>query len=76
MITDRDNFPYERPSSRHQEEKKDRFLWLRNILNTIFMLGAVVGVILYFQYSHHVGTIVILFSMMFKIVECVFRFIK
>ncbi len=77
MIQDRDNFPYSRPSRRdRQEEKKDRFLWLRNILNIIFMAVAVVGVLIYLQSSHSTGIIIILIAMMFKITECVFRFLK
>ena len=49
---------------------------LRNILNIIFMVGALAGVIVYFNGSQTTGTIIILISMVFKIVECVFRFLK
>ncbi|MCD8292100.1 MAG: hypothetical protein LUC91_11460 [Prevotella sp.] len=78
MIPEQDNFHYERPSRRrrNEEEKPVRFLLLRNILNTVFILGAIVGVLLYVYKNEQVGTIVILGSMMFKIVECVFRFMK
>ena len=41
-----------------------------------FMLGALIGMVIYFKVDHQIGTIVILSSMLFKIVECVFRFIK
>ena len=54
----------------------ERFMFLRNILNIIFMLGALIGMVIYFKVDHQIGTIVILSSMLFKIVECVFRFIK
>lgn len=54
----------------------ERFMFLRNILNIIFMLGALIGMVIYFKVDHQIGTIVILSSMSFKIVECVFRFIK
>lgn len=54
----------------------ERYMYLRNILNIIFMVGALIGMILYFKVDHQAGTIVILFSMLFKIVECVFRFLK
>lgn len=40
------------------------------------MLGALIGMVIYFKVDHQIGTIVILSSMLFKIVECVFRFIK
>ena len=46
------------------------------ILNLIFMLGALIGVLVYFQWDKQTGTIIILVSMVFKIVECVFRFMK
>ena len=45
---------------------------IRNILNIIFMIGAVVGVILYLQkneQTHHLGLSIILISMCFKIAE-------
>ncbi|MCD8296366.1 MAG: hypothetical protein LUC88_02215 [Prevotella sp.] len=79
MQTEQDNdFQYQRPSRRHrgEEDKPDRFFMLRNILNVIFIIGAVVGVLMYFYKDEQAGTIVILVSMMFKIVECVFRFMK
>lgn len=61
---------------RHHSRRNTRFLALRNCLNIIFMLGAVAGVAVYFSSDTYVGTIVILVSMAFKIVECIFRFIK
>ena len=62
---------------RHRrDDGGDRYLMLRNILNIIFMVGAIIGVVVYFYSSHYVGTIIILVSMVFKIVECVFRFMK
>lgn len=54
----------------------ERLMFLRNLLNIIFMLGALIGMVIYFKVDHQIGTIVILSSMLFKIVECVFRFIK
>lgn len=54
----------------------DRFFKIRNILNIIFTLGAVIGVLLYVYSSQTVGTIIILISMVFKIIECILRFIR
>lgn len=54
----------------------DRFFKIRNILNIIFILGAVIGVLLYVYSSQTVGTIIILISMVFKIIECILRFIR
>ena len=61
----------------HRQERKDRFLYIRQWLNIIFMLGAVVGVIVYFLADlTTTGTIIILVAMVFKIIECVLRFIR
>lgn len=54
----------------------DRFFKIRNILNIIFILGAVIGVLLYVYSFQTVGTIIILISMVFKIIECILRFIR
>jgi|LAHS01.1.fsa_nt_gb VIT1/CCC1 family predicted Fe2+/Mn2+ transporter len=55
----------------------EKSLKVRNILNLVFMLGALLGVILYFALSSPtVGIIVILTAMVFKIIECVIRFIN
>ena len=52
---------------------------IRNILNIIFMIGAVVGVSLYLQkneQTHQLGLYIILISMCFKIAESSLRMIK
>ena len=67
-----------RPDHRmHRQERKDRFLYIRQWLNIIFMLGAVIGVIVYFLADlTTTGTIIILVAMVFKIIECILRFIR
>mgnify|MGYP006972495532 CR=1 FL=1 len=66
------------PRHRRGEEEKprDRFFKIRNILNIIFMLGTVVGVLLYFFSSHAVGTFVLLCAIIFKIAECCLRLLR
>ncbi len=76
MQTSQDNTTGNLQRRNRREANTDRYIVLRNILNIIFMVGAVIGVIIYFKGSHDTGTIIILVSMVFKIVECVFRFIK
>ena len=62
---------------RYKRETEDRFLPIRQWLNIIFMLGALVGVIVYFLTDNTTtGTIIILVSMVFKMVESVLRFIR
>lgn len=57
--------------------QKAPYQGLRQVLNIIFMLGAIVGMIVYFSSdSKQVGIIVILCSMVFKFVEVALRIIK
>lgn len=72
------NSTVRRPDHRmYRQERKDRFLYIRQWLNIIFMLGAVIGVIVYFLADlTTTGTIIILVAMVFKIIECVLRFIR
>ena len=44
---------------------------------TIFMIGAIAGVIVYLtQPNQNLGTIIVLVAMFFKIIECALRFIR
>lgn len=49
---------------------------IRNCLNLIFMIGAVIGVIWYLTKDRTVGIYIILISMCFKIAESSLRMIK
>lgn len=61
---------------RGENQREDRFAMLRQVLNLLFMVGAVAGLAVYFAKSTQVGTYIILFSMVLKIVECVLRLLK
>lgn len=61
---------------RSEQDNTDKFLKIRNILNIIFMIGAIVGVIFYITSSHTTGIIIIMSSMVFKIAECCLRFFR
>lgn len=76
MIANRDNAAANGKPTHRRGDGGDRYIVLRNTLNIIFMVGAVIGVIVYFQCGRNAGTVIILASMLFKIVECVFRFMK
>ena len=58
------------------DEVVDKYHTLRQWLNILFMLGAVVGVFLFFKYGETEGTVVILVSMVLKMIECVLRLLK
>lgn len=78
MLTN-NTFEHNSFANRRNEEKpaNDHFRSTRQWLNIIFMIGAVVGVLLYlFHTPQTLGIIVILVSMVFKIIECALRFIK
>lgn len=50
---------------------------IRQILNIIFMVGALVGVVMYFVSDNKfLATIIILVAMAFKMMEYVFRFMR
>lgn len=61
---------------RRPEEEKDRYFKLRNILNILFMLGAVTGMLVYYFSAQATGTIIILTAILFKVAECCLRFIR
>ncbi len=49
---------------------------IRNVLNIIFMLGALVGLIFYFNHHKETGIYIILISMVFKFAEAALRMFK
>jgi len=66
------------PQRRHRrpDKEQDQFLPIRNILNIIFIIGAIIGVSVYFLSDTTVGTFIVLGSMVFKIAETILRFIR
>ena len=66
------------PQRRHRrpDKEQDQFLPIRNILNIIFIIGAIIGVSVYFLSDTTVGRFIVLGSMVFKIAETILRFIR
>ena len=64
-----------RMPERHHRRPKERgkFFLLRNI---IFIIGAIVGMLVYFFQNEGVGTVIVLGAMAFKMCECVIRLVK
>jgi len=67
--------------ARHHRREKDnedgdRFAKIRQWLNIIFMIGAVLGIAIYFLSNQHTGFIIIVGAMMVKFIECVLRLLK
>ena len=67
----------ERPLRRHRRERgDDNMLKFRNVLNIIFMVMAIIGVIDYFTEYRTIGTYILLASMAVKMVECCIRLLR
>ncbi len=64
------------PRHRRSDKSEDKYFKIRNVLNIIFMLGAIAGMAIFYFQDRTIGTIVILTAMAFKIAECCFRFIR
>lgn len=61
---------------RGEDDTEEKYKTLRQVLNIIFMIGALIGVLVYFSHHETVGIYIILGSMVFKFIECVFRMMK
>ena len=74
---ERDNGLARRPrhQMRREERSDNKMLPLRNILNLVFMLGAIAGVVTYYLGSSRLGIIIVLAAMAVKMVECAIRMI-
>lgn len=65
---------------RHDEEEKgddrDRFFQLRQCLNLVFIVLTIVGVAMWFAYSHDMASYVIIVGIVFKFAEASLRLVK
>ena len=61
---------------RHRKPANDQLLGFRNVLNVIFMLLALVGVVVYVWFDSTIGTYIVLAGMAFKMVECCIRMLR
>lgn len=63
--------------SKHRHSKQhDSNIMLRQWLNIIFMIGAIIGVVIYLFGSQSTGIYIILGAMVFKIIECALRMFR
>ena len=67
-----------RPDHRMKKERRhDHTLGLRNVLNIIFMIGAIIGAALYLFTDHtKMGVYIVLAAMAVKMVECCIRMLR
>lgn len=63
---------HRRPAS----SDSDPLFTFRNILNIIFMLSAIAGVVVYLCVDNTVGTYIVLGAMAIKMVECCLRMLR
>ncbi len=57
-------------------EERGRFFVLRQVLNTLFILTALVGMLLYFKWSRDIGTYLLIASCVLKFAETTLRIMK
>lgn len=58
------------------ERRPDRYFHARQILNLLFMAGALAGMAAYFLVSHNAGIVVMLAACALKFAECALRLIR
>ncbi|MCR4773204.1 MAG: hypothetical protein K5854_02450 [Prevotella sp.] len=51
----------------------NRFLVIRNVLNLVFIVLAVIGVAVYLLQSETVGTVILIFAIILKFAETILR---
>lgn len=56
--------------------ERGRLFWLRNLLNILFILIAIVGVAVYLLQDKTIGTYIVLGAMGIKIIETSLRIMK
>jgi len=63
-------------TERHHRKKENRMLMVRNIINTLFMVCAIIGVVFYLKVNRETGIYIICGSMVLKFVESAIRLLK
>lgn len=61
---------------RHHRKPENNMLKVRNVLNVLFMLGAVVGVVWTLKFDRNTGIYIIGASMALKFIESAIRLLK
>ena len=64
------------PRRERRKPASDQLLPFRNVLNIIFMVLAVVGVVVYVWVDDTIGIFIVIAGMAFKMVECCLRMLK
>lgn len=66
-----------RPERHHRRSPQDdKYFKIRNILNLIFILGAMAGMAVFYLKDTTTGALIIITAMAFKLAECCFRFLR
>lgn len=73
MMTDEMNHTEGQSPEQHHKRKSNLIRNIRNVLNIIFMLGALTGMILHFCSDKETGLYIILASIPFKLAELAIR---
>lgn len=76
MTYDDKEYMLKQPERQPHRRPGDRLFVVRNVLNALFVLGALVGVVCYLAYDRSVGTYIVICSLPLKFVEAALRLIK
>lgn len=76
MTTDDINNTEGQNAERNPGRTGNLILKIRNVLNIIFMLGCVIGMIFYFKNDRDTGLYIIMVAVPFKIAESAIRLFK
>lgn len=68
--------PNEIESRRHRRPSSNAMFIVRNILNTLFIIGAIVGIVLTLKGQRLAGTYVVCAAMVLKFAESAIRLLK
>lgn len=63
-------------AERRHRQKNNRLFAIRNVLNTLFIFVALVGVVCYIAYDRTVGTYIVIGSLPLKFIEAALRLIR
>ncbi len=65
-----------RPLEKMSYAEKGRFFRVRNVLNIVFILLTIVGMVVFFYSSRYTGGVILIVCVAIKLVECVLRIIR
>lgn len=66
---------YESRTDKISYAEKGRFFKIRNIINIVFIILAIAGMVIYLTWSQAIGGPVLIVAIALKMIECVLRYL-